>query len=324
MQTNQIQAEPVSPPITAYIAIFAAIASISAAAILIRLALGEAMPPVLIAGSRLLIATVVLTPITLNRYWSHIKNLTRTELILASVSGVFLAIHFMAWVSSLQYTTVLVSVVIVTTGPIWVAILEVIFLRIRLSQLVIIGLVIALAGGLYIGLSGHGGETEALTTAEADTTLIGAILSWVGAVAISVYMLIGRKLRTKLPVIPYIWLVYGIATVVMMVALLLTSTPVLGFSVEGYMILLAMGLVPQLIGHSSLNYTLEYFPATFVSMFTQLEPIGSAILAVIFFNELPPTQQIIGSAVIISGVLIASRGKVTPSSQRNTHDTQSE
>jgi len=312
MQSNQLQASSVNPPITAYVAIFVAIASISAAAILIRLALGEDMPPVLIAGSRLFIATVILTPITLNRYWSHIQNLTRTELILASISGIFLAIHFMAWVSSLQYTTVLVSVVIVTTGPIWVAILEVIFLRIRLSRLVIVGLVIALAGGIFIGLSGHGGEAEAVQATE-DTTIIGAILSWIGAMAVAVYMLIGRKLRAKLPVIPYIWLVYGIATLVMLVVMLVTSTPVLGFSTEGYLVLLAMGLVPQLIGHSSLNYVLEYFPATFVSMFTQLEPIGSAVLAFIFFSELPPSQQIIGSGIIIFGVLLASRGKVTPS-----------
>lgn len=317
MQTNSIQAQPINPPMSAYIAIFVAVASISAAAILIRFALGEAMPPVLIAGSRLFIATVVLTPITLTRFWSHIQQLTRKEFILASISGIFLAIHFLAWVSSLQYTTVLVSVVIVTTGPIWVAILEVIFLRIQLSRLVVIGLVIALAGGIFIGLSGHGGDAgTTLAVAESDTTIIGALLSWIGAMAVAVYMLIGRKLRAKLPVIPYIWLVYGIATIVMLVVLLFTSTPVFGFNMEGYLVLLAMGLVPQLIGHSSLNYVLEYFPATFVSMFTQLEPIGSAMLAVILFNELPPPQQIIGSAIIIFGVLLASRGKVTQSSQK--------
>ncbi len=313
--TNPAPAKSIdSPPLTAYAVILAAIASMSSAAILIRLALGEDMPPVLIAVSRLFIATVILTPITLNKYWSDIKNLTRTEFILASISGIFLAIHFLAWVSSLQYTTVLVSVVIVTTGPIWVAILEVIFLRIRLSQLVIIGLIVALAGGIFIGLSGLGGNTESTqSAAEADTTMIGALLSWVGAVAVAVYMLIGRKLRATLPVIPYIWLVYGISTLAMMPIVLITSTPVLGFSFEGYLVLLAMGLIPQLIGHSSLNYLLEYFPATFVSMFTQLEPIGSAILAVIFFNELPPTHQVIGSGIIIFGVLLASRGKVTNS-----------
>lgn len=323
MQGNPTQSISDQPPIKAYVAIFLAVATISAAAILIRLALREDMPPTLIAGARLLIATVVLTPITLSRYVRHISNLSRTELLLASISGLFLAIHFIAWVSSLQYTTVLVSVVIVSTLPIWVAILEVIFLKIRLSQLVVIGLVIALAGGLLIGIPlGEAGTAETIeATAERDTTLIGATLSWIGAIAVSVYMLIGRKLRAKLPVIPYLWLVYGIATLVMLVVILVTATPIIGFSTEGYLVLLAMGLIPQLIGHSSLNYVLEYFPATLVSMFAQLEPIGSAILAFIIFSELPPPQQIFGSAIIIFGVLVASRGEVHQTDKRKVSET---
>lgn len=312
MQSSTLPEQVNRPPATAYIAIFSAIATISLAAILIRLALGESMPPVLIAAARLFIATVVLTPITFQRYSDHIRKLTRSQLIFATIAGIFLAIHFIAWVTSLQYTTVLVSVVIVTSGPIWVAILEVIFMRIRLSKLVIGGLIIAILGGIFIGLPMGSDSAEAAgATSTTDNNLIGAFLSWIGAVAISVYMLMGRKLRSTLPVIPYIWLVYGIATIVMAIVVLVTATPILGFSTEGYLVLLAMGLIPQLIGHSSLNYALEYFPATLVSMFTQLEPIGSAILAYFIFSELPPQQQIIGSAIIIIGVLIASRGKVT-------------
>lgn len=314
MQLKQVQASPIKPPIVAYFAIFVMIASASSAAILIRLALLEEMPPLFIAGARLFIAIIILTPITLSRYKTHIRNITRTELALASISGVFLAIHFMAWVSSLQYTTVLVSVVVVSTGPIWVALLEVIFLKLRLSQLVVIGLVIALLGGVFIGIPL---QSEAIqSSGEQDTTFIGAFLSWVGAITVSIYMIIGRKLRTKLPVIPYIWLVYGSAAIVMLIVIVATATPVTGYPFEGYLIILMMGLIPQLIGHSSMNYVLEYFPATVISMFSQLEPIGSAMLALIIFTELPPIQQIIGSAIMIFGVLIASRGTVSQSDKR--------
>lgn len=309
MQINPVQASPIKPPIAAYIAIIAMIASVSSAAILIRLALHEAMPPILIAGARLFVATSVLTPIILSRYRSHIRHITPTELGLASISGLFLALHFIAWVSSLQYTTVLVSVVVVQSGPIWVAILEVIFLKIRLSQIVIIGLVIALLGGVFIVIPLQSKAVE--VAGEQATTITGALLSWIGAVAVSIYMLIGRKLRTKLPVIPYIWLVYGTATIAILIVLIATATPITGYRSEGYFILLMMGLIPQLIGHSSLNYVLEYFPATVVSMFAQLEPIGGAILALIIFAEIPPTQQIIGSAIIIFGVLLASRGNIS-------------
>jgi drug/metabolite transporter (DMT)-like permease len=315
MQINQVQTSPSKPPIVAYVAIFAMIASVSSAAILIRLALLEAMPPILIAGARLFVATSVLTPIIVSRYRSHIRHITRTELALASISGLFLALHFIAWVSSLQYTTVLVSVVVVQSGPIWVAILEVIFLKIRLSQIVIIGLVIALLGGIFIVIPLQSNAVQ--VAGEQATTITGALLAWIGALAVSVYMLIGRKLRAKLPIIPYIWLVYGTATIVIMIVIIATATPITGYRSEGYFILLMMGLIPQLIGHSSLNYVLEYFPATLVSMFAQLEPIGGAILALIIFAEIPPTQQIIGSAIIMFGVLLASRGKVSQSGKRN-------
>ncbi|MCY4062818.1 MAG: DMT family transporter [Chloroflexi bacterium] len=296
-------------PFRAYIVILIAIVATSSAAILIRLALDEDMPPLLIACARLLIATAALTPIVLRNYRERLARLSSDELKLIALAGICLAVHFTAWVTSLQFTTVLVSVVIVSTGPIWVAILEVTFLRIRLSRLVVMGLLVALTGGVLIGIPLNGALEAGQAGENFEATAAGALLSLVGALTVSVYMLIGRKLRTKLPVIPYVWLVYGVATASTVIVIGVTSTPVSGFRPQGYLVLLAMGLVPQLLGHSSLNYLLEYFPAAMVSMFSQLEPIGSAILAVIIFQELPPGKQIIGSLIIIIGVILASRGE---------------
>ena len=306
-----------SKPMTAYFVILVAIVATSSAAIFILYALEEAMPPLLIAGGRLVVATIALTPIAVNRYRRDIESLSRQKKLLIGLSGLCLAIHFTAWVSSLQHTTVLVSVVIVSTGPIWVAIMEVMFLRIRLSWLVIAGLLVALAGGLIIGIPLSENSANAATSeADLSATVTGAILALVGALTVSVYMLIGRKLRTDVPVIPYVWMVYGVASLFTLVLIFVSSTPILGFRPQGYLIILAMGLVPQLLGHSSLNYLLEYFPAALVSMFSQLEPIGSAILAFILFGQLPPNQQIAGSAIIVAGVVLASRGEIRPSDAR--------
>ena len=317
MPTDSPSAATTSKPVTAYLVVVIAIVTTSSAAILIRFALLEDMPPVMIVAARLLIATAVLTPIALRRYKSTITALSRSELLLITISGICLALHFTAWVSSLQHTTVLVSVVVVSTGPIWVAILEVAFLRIRLSRLVILGLLVALIGGALIGIPlGNSANDLVAATNPDNATLTGALLALLGALTVSVYMLIGRKLRATLPVVPYVWLVYGIASLCMIMAVALTATPVLGYSNEGYLILLAMGLVPQLIGHSSLNYLLERFPAALVSMFSQLEPIGSALMALLLFRELPPIQQIIGSMIIIIGVLLASLGEIRPAQER--------
>lgn len=317
-----LQPEPAAnaTPAKAYFVILVAVVATSSAAILIRYALDESMPPILIAAARLVVASAALTPFALRSYREQMGQLSRTSWLLVLVSGVCLAIHFTAWVSSLQYTTVLVSVVIVSTGPIWVAILEVMFLKIRLSRLVVAGLVTALAGGVLIGIPLHG---EASAAAEGLTdlsaTITGALLAWIGALSVSVYMLIGRKLRASLPVIPYVWLVYGTASICGLAVIIATATPVSGFRAQGYLILLAMGLAPQLVGHSSLNYLLEYFPAAIVSMFSQLEPIGSAILALALFRELPPDQQIAGSVIIVIGVIMASRGEIRQS-QAGTED----
>ncbi len=306
-------------PYRAYFVILLAVVATSSAAILIRYALDADMPPLLIAAARLAIAAVALTPLALRRHLQQMAKLARRELALIALSGLCLAIHFTAWVSSLQYTTVLVSVVIVSTGPIWVAILEVLFLHIRLSRLVVAGLIIALAGGVIIGIPSNGGaELAARGADELSATATGALLAWIGALSVSVYMLIGRALRTRLPVIPYVWLVYGVAAIGACSIILLTSTRVTGYAAEGYAVLLAMGLAPQLLGHSSLNYLLEYFPAAMVSMFSQLEPLGSALLALALFRELPPQQQIIGSIIIVAGVLVASRGEIRQS--QSQHD----
>lgn len=311
MKIDEISGQSRSTPIKAYVVVLVAIVATSSAAILIRFALDQNMPPLLIVAARLLIASLALTPIALRRYRPFLTGLSRVEALLIAISGICLSIHFTAWVTSLQYTTVLVSVVIVSTGPIWVAILEVIFLHIRLSRLVVLGLLVALLGGAMIGWPQGEAQLEMMLTPGAENgTLIGAGLAWLGALSVSVYMLIGRKLRADLPVIPYIWLVYSIATLCTLAVMLARETPALGYSIEGYLILLAMGLIPQLIGHSSLNYLLEYFPAALVSMFSQLEPIGSALLALLLFRELPPNQQILGSLTIIVGVVLASRGEI--------------
>jgi len=296
---------PKTIPIQVYVMLILGVATFSFAPILIRLAQSEAMPSLLIAAGRLVLAALILTPMTITRYWQHVRRRTLRELGLALLAGLFLAIHFAAWVTSLEYTSVLVSVVFVTSSPLWVAIMETVFLRVRLPRPVIIGLFIAIIGGLLIGLAGTltGGEDVAINQ---NREFIGGALSLVGALAVSAYMVIGRSLRAKMPVIPYIWMVYGFAGLILSVVVLATGTPIGGHPTIGYIWILAMAIFPQLIGHSSLNYAVEYLPATIVSMVTQTEPIGSAILAFFLFGELPLPLQIVGSAIILIGVMLAN------------------
>src|SRR3989304_1725151 len=134
-------------------ALLIAILAVSTASIFIRFAQTDGAPSLVIAALRLSFATLLLAPIAITRHGEEISNLTRRELTLGLASGLFLAVHFATWISSLEYTTVASSVVFVSTGPLWVALLSPMLLNEQLTRAAIIGLALALLGGTVIGFS---------------------------------------------------------------------------------------------------------------------------------------------------------------------------
>ena len=302
--TNIQTLEAPSAPRQTYVVLAIGLFASSTAAILIRLAQDASIPSLLIAAGRLTIATLVLTPLTLRNHWHSIRQLVRRDFALIGLSGAFLALHFINWITSLELTSVLISVVLVSTSPLWIAVLERIFLHIRLAPTILLGLLAAIVGGIIISLPVDGTQIQL-----GRNPLLGSMMALAGAFTIAVYLVIGRSVRAKLPLLPYIWLVYGIAALITTLVVLLTGTPVFGHDPQGYLWVLAIALIPQLIGHSSFNYVLRHLPATLVGVIGQLEPAASAALAVILFNEVPRPVQLIGSLVVVVGVILAIVGQ---------------
>ncbi|HYO89518.1 MAG TPA: DMT family transporter [Candidatus Limnocylindrales bacterium] len=289
-------------PVRVYAVLLAGLMAVSLGAIFARLAQDAGIPSLAIAAGRLTISALLLTPFALGKHSALLRGLGRRDLWLAASAGLFLAVHFATWITSLEYTSVLISVVIVSTGPLWVALLEVLFLHARLNRLIMLGLGVAFAGGIGIAAAGTGGE-------EAANPALGALLALAGALAFACYLVIGRSLRRKLPLLPYVWLVYSAAAVFLIALAILTSTPVTGFPADGYFWILLMALFPQLIGHTSFNFALRYLSATYVGIAAQMEPIGSGIAALIVFREIPTAGQLFGSVLIVAGVLLATYGQ---------------
>jgi drug/metabolite transporter (DMT)-like permease len=294
-------AEAIQPrvPVRAYGVIAIGLLAVSLAAIFIRLAQVEGVPSLLIAAGRLTLASLLLTPWVLLNYRPELGRLTGNQLALAATAGFFLSIHFATWILSLEHTAVLISVVLVSTGPLWIALLEMGLLNAHIGVAVFGGLALAVVGGVLIGYAGAEGALPG------QDPLLGALLALAGAVTFAIYMVIGRKLRATLTLLPYIWLVYSCAAATLVLAVLVTATPVAGHSADGYLWVAALGLIPQLIGHSSFNYAVRYLPATFIGIVAQLEPVASAFIAFLRFHEIPNTLQIVGSAVILVGVTLA-------------------
>jgi drug/metabolite transporter (DMT)-like permease len=298
---------------TLVISLFTGILAVSTASIFIKLAQHEGAPSLVIAAARLTIASVVLAPFALARHRNELKLMSRGEWILALLSGLFLAVHFASWITSLQYTSVASSVVLVTTTPLWVALLAPLVLHERASTTTYIGLALALIGGGVVGLSDgctwQKGlvQCPSLRTFFGGTAFLGDFLALAGAWMAAGYLLVGRKLRAKMSLVPYIFVVYGMSAFVLIIIMLGLGESPLGYSPSVYLWFILLALVPQLFGHSVFNWALKYVPASFVSITLLGEPVGSTILAYFIFQEQPGWIKIGGAVLILAGIWLSAK-----------------
>lgn len=289
-----------------------AILAVSTSSIFIRFAQTGGAPSLVIAAVRLSFATLLLAPLALTHHRAELQSLTRKQLILGAISGLFLAVHFATWISSLEYTSVASSVVFVSTGPLWVALLSPMLLNERLTRAAIVGLGLAILGGAVIGLSDACIIQNGLQCPELDQILDGRamwgnFLALAGAWAVTGYLIIGRKLRAGMSLIPYIFLVYGMAAAALIVIMLAAGQSPFGYAPATYGWILLLAAVPQLIGHSTYNWLLKRLSATLVAVTTLAEPIGSAFLAFIVLDEIPKAPVVVGGLTILAGIYLVAR-----------------
>jgi drug/metabolite transporter (DMT)-like permease len=286
------------------LALVTGLIAVSTAALFIRLAQSASAPSLVVATGRLTVAALVLSiPVIRGpQYRVQIRRLTRREIGMIAAAGVMLGLHFAFWVSSLEYTSVTNSVVLVTTTPLWVALLSPFLLKERLTRWIMGGLGLAMLGGIIVALSGDAGDPPTR-----PDPLLGNGLALLGAWMVAGYFMIGRQLRRKLALVTYIWVVYGAAAVFMIGVVVVMGENVLNLPAEAYLWIVLIGLIPQLIGHSSFNYAIGFFAAVYVTLVTLAEPIASSALAIIFLREWPAVLSVIGSALILVGIAVASR-----------------
>lgn len=284
------------PPLVLVVGILA----VSVSAILIRFAQGDA-PSLVIAAGRTTIASLLLLPFCLGWRRAELRRMSRTEWRLALLAGALLGVHFASWISSLAYTTVASSTVLVTTSPLWVGIASPFLLKEKMSRSLVAGIALALVGSAIIALWDVGGSGGS-----GSRPLLGNFLALVGAWMAAIYLIIGRRLRAHLSLLTYTTVVYGTAALFLLAAVILSGYPLIGYEPRTLALFLLMALGPQLLGHSSFNWALAFLPASYVAVTLVSEPIGSSLLAYLFFQEKPGTGVWIGGSLIILGLLAAS------------------
>jgi len=280
-----------------YLTLLIGVLAVSFAAIFIRLA---DAPPLVIAAYRLTIASIILIPVASIKSRKGLNKLSRRDMFLILLSGTFLALHFGLWITSLSYTSIASSVVLVTCHPAFVAVISYFLWGERLNTLTISGIVVALIGVIVINYGGFAFGSQAL---------LGDVLAILAAFAVGGYLIIGRQLRARIGILSYLTIVYSCSAVILLGAAIISGHSFIGYSSTTYLMMVLLALVPQLLGHSFINLAVRSLPVTFVSMAILGEPIGATLLGWLILDEMPTVNEITGGLLILGGIFIVLRRK---------------
>ena len=283
------------------IMLFVGILAVSTASILIRNA-QHFLPSNLVAAGRLIFATLILAPFAGKTALREFFSLKRSQRLRITLAGIFLGIHFLVWIKSLELTSIASSVILVTTTPIWVALFSPVFLKEKIAKSVVFGLAIAMIGIIVLFI---GPSAQFQFNTFNMQNLLGNFLALVGAWMAAAYTMVGRSVRDQIPLKSYVFLVYGIAAIV---AILFAIPDLSSYShewISGLSWVFWLGLIPQVIGHTLFNAAVRKMDAVYASIALLGEPIGSIILAWIFLSEKPGRYDLLGGFFVITGILLA-------------------
>ena len=294
-----------------YAAIGAAIVAVSFSSIFISWSSSDY---VTIALYRLAFATAILLPFVLMRR-DCLRGISRRDVLLMAVVGAILATHFTLWIASLKAAGVAVpvasSVILVTSHPILVGLLSHFVFKERVNRTMAVGILLGFGGVIAIALADYRASAP---------TLVGDLLAFLGGVAAGLYLLAGRRIRQRVSLTSYAFIVYASAT-----GVLFLYTIVLGASLapkgdvpRELVLFLAMALIPHIGGHTLYNWALKWVSAPVVSLSLVGEPIGSSLLAWVLLSQVPPALVGLGGALAIVGIAMTAYASPIKAAETST------
>lgn len=280
-----------------FLMIVIGIIGISLSSILVKF---SPAPSAVTAAYRLLWTVALMTPVVLGKEEVRRELLSSDPktVVLSCLSGFFLAIHFALWFESLRHTSVASSTTIVCTEVIWVSLGYCLFLKGKIALKAAAAIAVTLMGSVMIALADSGAG---------DAHLYGDILALAAAVAVAVYTLIGRVVRSSVSTAVYTYLVYSVCAGALVLLCLVQGHSLLAGGAGAVLVGLLLAVFSTILGHSVFSWCLKYFSPSFVSASKLCEPVVAALLAAILFGEIPTLLQLFGDLLILIGVYSYSK-----------------
>lgn len=292
MSTSPRRAPPVAPAVPLVVGMLA----ISFAPILVR----YSDAPVSVQGMyRMLFTLVMMLPFGAKQL-GPIRKVSAKDWLLLVLAGFFLALHFLLWMASLDYTSIASSTIILSLEPVFVMVGAYFLFKGRPGRTALVGMAVALAGVVLVG-SGDSGVSK--------SAVLGDFLSFLGTLAVVVNMLIAKRLLERVPSYLYSLIVFAVTFLCFWGYNLARGIPVTGYPPREWLVFALLAFVPTVLGHMIFNWLLQYVKPTTISMSVLAEPIGASLLGMALFREMVGGFQLAGGALVILGLVLYMRAE---------------
>ena len=291
-------------------ALAVAVVAVSTSAILIR---WSNAPSVVKALYRVVFTTALLLPWALGNYRGEFRQMKGRDFVVAALTGVALALHFVTWFESLRHTSVAASVTLVQSQPVFVAVGAWALLDERLTGRMLVGIGVALLGAAAMSLGdpllaalGFIDTSSGLS----GTSTYGNLLALIGAVMAAAYVLAGRSLRQRISLVPYVVVVYVACSVVLLAIAVGQNAPLVDYPRREWLLFIGMAIGPGIFGHTVINWALAHVESGVVSVSLLGEPVGSTLLALLLLpGEIPTPTTVVGGAVVLFGIYLTAAAR---------------
>jgi drug/metabolite transporter (DMT)-like permease len=274
-------------------------------AIVGRLAAGH-IPPVTLSFLRWSLAFLVILPFA----WKHLKRdwpLIRGKLgvmVLLSTTGIGVFNTLQYW--ALEHTQALNTLLLQSAGPLIVAVWSFILLGVRLTLAQAIGVLLSLSGVLVILSQGD------LTALSAIRFNKGDLIFLVAMITFGLYSVLTLK-RPAIHSLSLVGFTFGCGAVVLIPLLILElyTRPAMAFDAQNVLTLIYVAIFPSAVAYLCFNRGVQLIGANRAAPFFHIVPVFGAAMAMIFLGEQPQLFHVIGFALVLTGVYIASRKQAT-------------
>ncbi|WP_225446278.1 DMT family transporter [Paenibacillus rhizovicinus] len=287
---------PAKPPVSPVFPLLIGMLAISFAPILVR----ASDAPVSVQGLyRMLFTFLMMLPFG-GKQLRTLHKINRKDWLLLLAAGFFLALHFLLWMASLTYTSIASSTILLALEPVFVMIGAFFLFKDRPGKLAVIGMLVALIGAISIG-SGDIGLSQ--------RAFFGDALSFLGALAVAVNMLIAKQIMRRVSSYLYSFIVFGVTAACFAVYNVVRGIPMTGYPAKEWLVFVLLAIVPTVFGHMIFNWLLKYVKPTTISMTVLAEPVGASLLGMLLFREMITGFQLIGGVFIIAGLILYMRAE---------------